>query len=258
MAKLTRIDDPDSCVSLSVWRAGEFVGGRAWTMKRYLRSILWPHILKARGCYVRWMQPASNQPYNLQGFRDFLNATRALASPSRVAYDQVRPEGSAVASVAANELGEVARRLAEIVLSATSEDDLAQALDDAFAHDDFQHYCELRMGLMFSLRGPVTDPLLPLEVRRAFLASCYTIIAITARDVAIADGRSVPPWLIASLDRYARAGIEATQNLPGPGTKEMNVMISRRDAREQRVETMCRMAADSGQAVFWPFRERDD
>lgn len=227
-------------------------------MRQYLHSILWPHILRARRCYVWLMHPASSQPHNLQGFGDFLNATRALAFPSLVTSNQVRPEGSSAPSVAPPELGEVARRLADIVLSATSEDDLAQALDEAFSHDDFQYFCELRMGVMFSLHEPVNDPLLPLEVRQAFLASCYTVIAVTARDVAIADRRSIPPWLFASLDHYARAGIEATQNLPAPGTNEMDAMISRRDAREQRVEALRRMAAESGQEVFWPFGEPDD
>jgi hypothetical protein len=223
-------------------------------MKQYLRSITWPHMLTARRCYVCLMHHASNQPHNLQGFGEFLNATRALAFPSLLAYSRVPSTGSTPASTSpADELGIVARRLADIVLSATSEDDLAQALDEAFAHDDFQHFCELRMGVMFSLRDPVNDPLLPLEARQAFLASCYTVIAVTARDVAIADSRSVPAWLFASLDRYARAGIEATQNLPAFGTNEMDAMISKRDAREQRVEALCRMAADSGQAVFWPF-----
>jgi hypothetical protein len=226
------------------------------------------------------MPQASVQPSDLREIGGFLHAAVGLAHLSAVARKRPRPATPPIPPPSASqgrptpssrealetdprvgelhELAAVSRRLADIVLSASDADDVPQALDEAFAHQDFQRFSELRMGVMFSLREPIDDPLQPLEVREALLASCYTVLAVLARDVAAAEGRIVPPWLSAALDRYAQAGLDAVQKLPMSDPGETAAMIAKRDAREQRIAEMFRQAADSGQEVFWPFGELSD
>lgn len=241
-----------------------------------------------RACYsnstigpmLSLMRHTSVQSQKLENVAGLMQFARALASPSlmfwgpppinqrpkkRKAVGKIRrvarkTRGSALADSRAIELEAqtTARQLADIVLSAKSEDDLSEALAEAYAHKDFERYCELGMGVTFSPYEPVDDPLLPLQAREALLASCYTILAVLARDVAIADKRAVPIWLATRLNRYAQSGLDATMNLPAPGTEELANMFADRDAREKRIEEVRRRAAESGQAVFWPFGEPND
>lgn len=215
------------------------------------------------------MRSEFSQSHKRQDFASFLHATRALVTPSLVFPTAIQAIGTAqgsahVAGVSlsqeqrAIEAQAAARRLAEIVLSAKTEADLAEALDEAFVNEAFDRYCELRLGVQFSLYDFVIDPASPLQVREALLASCYTVIAVTARDVAIADGRHGLEWLITALNRYAQAGLEATRNLPAQGTAEFAAMMAGRDKGEQRIEEWHKQAVESGQDIFWPCGEPHD
>jgi hypothetical protein len=114
------------------------------------------------------------------------------------------------------------------------------------------------MGVTFSLKERVDDITMPIDAREALLASCYTILSILVRDVAIADKRSVPSWLSAELNRYAQTGLGTVENLPPHESTEYIAMIAGRDARQQRIKELHQAAIESGQAIFWPFGTPDD
>jgi hypothetical protein len=82
----------------------------------------------------------SSYPEDPEGFEGFLHATHELASPALV----IATKDYTVRRTTPDEFGQTARRVADIIFSATDEGDLAEALGEAFGHEDFQRYCALK------------------------------------------------------------------------------------------------------------------
>jgi hypothetical protein len=155
------------------------------------------------------------------------------------------------------ELVVTANRAADIVLSACNEDDLRQAIDEAYSClvsiDD-----PLPEGLEQSIDAYVRDPEFPIEIRELLLAILFGNIAGLVLQLIDSGKRTVPPWLTVALKGYIDLGREARDAWLSMTEQDIDALNERQRARERAFDELSRRAADSGQDVFCPFGESDD
>jgi len=149
----------------------------------------------------------------------------------------------------------LARRLSEIVLTAVDEEDLHQALDEAFGQFEvYPHVLELEPKLLSS----VTDPETPIECRELLLAHWFGTIAQMVAMYACGEDTKIAPWLNAELARYSEAGERAMAQLMNLVEQDQPDIVERHRIRQETFQQASVRASQSGQDVFSPFGNPDD
>ena len=149
-------------------------------------------------------------------------------------------------------------QLADIVLSAENEEDLAQALDEALMFYANAKSAEFgKDGL--NAFAVVYDFGVPLEVRKRVLERLHGIVA--GRTLAFAAQlravRPIPHWLVHGLLSHIRKGAVASQWLSSVTEEELAPLNARQQAVEAQFAEWHRQAVETGAPVF-PFGGLDD
>ena len=143
----------------------------------------------------------------------------------------------------------VLTQVADIVLSAVDDADLAQALDEAL-----EIY-----GPKRSVPDDPDDPFtairdigIPLEIRKLILDRFHGILAGLTFIVAVSTYRTVPPWLARRLRDYVEKGGAASVQLVSFTEAELATINARQQIINDRFAEWHRQAVETG-APVWPF-----
>jgi hypothetical protein len=150
---------------------------------------------------------------------------------------------------------DMARRLAEIVLSAVDADDLRQALDEAFGH--YEIHPDV-LAIEPNLLSSVTNPEIPIEHRELMLASWIGNIAQLVVLHARNEDLIIPDWLNAALARYAEAGRQAEAQVRNLVELDPPEISEAQQARQDAFAEASLRATQSGEDGYLPFGHPDD
>ena len=150
---------------------------------------------------------------------------------------------------------ELERRMADIVLSASDEDDLRQAMGAALTQYELSPEVQQSVPPLLSY---LKDDGTPLEIRQLLLDIMFGLIAESVAFVTAQEGRRVDAWINAALFGYVSLGKFANFKLQNLSEEDWIIFAERYQARENQISEWHRQAVESGQDVFCPFGNPDD